>query len=311
MLSKKGNRLIAKSQAPNSGADAGTAIGFANADGAQAAKPFLRWAGSKRKQLARLRAFWSGSHTGYVEPFAGSACLFFELAPHSAVLGDSNRDLIEVYRVVRDAPNKLYRRLRRIGRNLEAYNRWRALEPEKLDRDTRALRLLYLNRNCFNGIYRTNTDGHFNVPMGSKLSAYSTKEDFLRCSELLQNAKLVAGDFTKTLENVKAGNFVYLDPPYAVNSRRIFCEYGKRVFDTSDISRFAESLINIDRVGADFLVSYADCREARLLAQKWNSVRLPVRRNIAGFAGARRNAYEWFISNLSIDRLLDVKSWQT
>jgi len=275
------------------------------------AKPFLRWAGSKRKQLARLSAFWSDSHTGYVEPFAGSACLFFALAPKSAVLGDNNRELIEVYKVVRDEPERLYRRLSRIGRGLETYNRWRSQDPKTLDRGTRALRFLYLNRNCFNGIYRTNVDGHFNVPMGSKLGEYFTKEDLIRCSTLLQNIKLIAGDFTKTIEHVKPGNFVYLDPPYAVNSRRIFCEYGKRVFDTSDIPRFAEGLISIKNASADFLVSYADCREARSLARQWNSVRLPVRRNIAGFAGARRNAYEWLITNLPLNRIPDVNAWQT
>lgn len=285
---------------------------FAGSDGSEAtcgAKPFLRWAGSKRKQLARLSSFWLNSHTGYVEPFAGSACLFFAIAPNSAVLGDSNRELIEVYKVVRDAPERLYRRLCRIGRDLETYNRWRALRPQSLDRDTRALRLLYLNRNCFNGIYRTNANGHFNVPMGSKLSEYSAKEDLLLCSRLLRNIRLVAGDFTKTLEHVKAGNFVYLDPPYAVNSRRIFCEYGKSVFDTSDISRFSEGLIGIRQAKADFLVSYADCREARSLAAQWNSVRLPVRRNVAGFAGARRNAYEWLITNLPINQSSEENAW--
>src|SRR6266481_3565657 len=80
-------------------------------------KPFLRWAGSKRKQLSRLAPFWSPNHERYVEPFAGSACLFFELAPKAAVLGDSNKQLIEVYRVVRDEPERLYHRLCRIGRD--------------------------------------------------------------------------------------------------------------------------------------------------------------------------------------------------
>lgn len=275
----------------------------------QGVRPFLRWAGSKRKQLSRLGAFWSGAHTGYVEPFAGSACLFFALAPRVAVLGDSNRELIEVYRVVRDAPERLYRRLSRIGRDVETYNRWRSTHPKTLDRDTRALRLLYLNRNCFNGIYRTNTAGYFNVPMGSKPGAYFTKEDLVRCSALLQNIKLIAGDFTKTIEHVKPGNLVYLDPPYAVSSRRIFREYGKRVFNSSDVARFADNLISIDKSKADFLVSYADCREARLLARQWNAVRLPIRRNIAGFADARRNAYEWLITN--IKRLPEVNLWQT
>jgi DNA adenine methylase len=270
------------------------------------AKPFLRWAGSKRKQLARLRAFWSNDHNGYVEPFAGSACLFFELAPPSAVLGDSNRELIEVYRVVKNEPDRLYRRLCRIRRDLDTYKRWRALEPRSLDRETRALRFIYLNRNCFNGIYRTNVEGHFNVPMGRRPGAYFAKEDILRCSELLQNALLVAGDFTKTLEHVKAHDFVYLDPPYAVKSRRIFCEYGKRVFNAADISRFAECLAGIRQIGADFLVSYADCSEARMLALQWNSVRLPIRRHIAGFAGARKNAYEWLITNLPLVHHFEV-----
>ena len=272
-------------------------------------RPFLRWAGSKRKQLARLAALWTATHTGYVEPFAGSACLFFALAPKSGVLGDSNRELIEVYRVVRDAPERLYARLCRIGRDLETYNRWRSRSPKTLDRDTRALRFLYLNRNCFNGIYRTNADGYFNVPMGRKVGAYFTREDLLRCSALLQNIKLVAGDFTRTVEHVRPGNFVYLDPPYAVNSRRIFCEYGKDNFSASDVSRFAETLASIQSRKADFVVSYADCREARLLARKWNSVRLPVRRHVAGFAGARRNAYEWLITNIPIDLISDVNAW--
>jgi DNA adenine methylase len=263
-------------------------------------KPFLRWAGSKRKHLGRLRPFWSASHTGYVEPFAGSACLFFALAPAVGVLGDSNKELIEVYKVVRDAPKRLYARLQRVRRDLETYTRWRALDPKTLDRDTRALRMLFLNRNCFNGIYRTNTDGHFNVPMGSKLSEYFSQEDLLSCSTLLQQTQLVAGDFSKTLRHVKAGNFVYLDPPFAVTSRRIFREYGRKVFDTSDIARFSEALSAIANAKADFLVSYADCREARMLAAQWNSVRLPVRRHVAGFAGARKNAYELVITNMSI-----------
>ncbi len=272
----------------------------AEAREARRGKSFLRWAGSKRKQLSRLAPFWSADHKRYVEPFAGSACLFFELAPKAAVLGDSNKELIEVYRVVRDEPERLYQRLCRIRRDLPTYYRWRRLKPESLDRETRALRFLYLNRNCFNGIYRTNMNGEFNVPMGTRLGEYFSKDDLVGCSKLLQTTTLVAGDFVKTLERVKAGDFVYLDPPYAVTSRRIFKEYGKKPFDTADIPRLSESLTAIVRQKADFLVSYADCTEARALALNWYSVRLPIRRHIAGFAGDRKNAYEWLISNRPI-----------
>lgn len=267
---------------------------------ARRGRPFLRWAGSKRKQLSRLAPFWSPDHERYVEPFAGSACLFFELAPKAAVLGDSNKELIEAYRVVRDEPERLYKRLRRIRRDLATYHRWRHLKPESLDRETRVLRFLYLNRNCFNGIYRTNMDGEFNVPMGTRLGEYFSRDDLVGCSKLLQKTTLVAGDFIKTLERVRAGDFVYLDPPYAVTSRRIFKEYGKKTFDTADIPRLSESLTAIVKRGADFLVSYADCAEARALALNWYSVRFPVKRHIAGFAGDRKRAYEWLISNRPI-----------
>jgi DNA adenine methylase len=277
-----------------------------NSDGgcncARPAKTFLRWAGSKRQQLARLSAFWSDNHTGYVEPFAGSACLFFSIAPTMAVLGDSNVELIEVYKVVRDKPDELHERLCKIGRDRESYNRWRALKPQALDAETRVLRFIYLNRNCFNGIYRTNTEGHFNVPMGRRTGIYFSKDDLVRCADLLKGAILVADDFQETLKLVRQGNFVYLDPPYAVNSRRIFRQYGRNVFTTADIPRLAESLTEIKRLGADFLVSYADCAESRALARNWNSLRLPARRHVAGFAGARKKAYEWLITNLPVNR---------
>jgi DNA adenine methylase len=266
----------------------------------QSARPFLRWAGSKRKQLSRLAPFWSKCHKRYVEPFAGSACLFFELAPQAAVLGDCNKELIETYRIVRDEPERLHHRLCHIRRDAVTYERWRDLDPQVLDRETRALRFVYLNRNCFNGIYRTNGSGAFNVPMGSRLGKYPSKHDFIICSELLQRAKLVDTDFADTLSLVEKGDFVYLDPPFAVNSRRIFREYGKKTFAISDIPRLSVSLEEIVNRKADFIVSYADSTEARTLASEWYSVRLPIRRHIAGFAKDRKKAYEWLISNRPI-----------
>lgn len=151
-------------------------------------------------------------------------------------------------------------------------------------------------------------DGEFNVPMGSGAGQYFSKDDLLNCSKLLQTTVLVAGDFTKTLGRVTKGDFVYLDPPYAVNSRRVFKEYGKEIFDISDMPRFMAGLNMIDAKGADFLVSYADCAESRLLASRWHSIRLPIRRHVAGFTGNRRIAYEWLISNRPVTALRrDVK----
>lgn len=263
-------------------------------------KPVLRWAGSKRKQLARLRTFWSAKHVRYVEPFVGSACLFFELAPASAILGDTNAQLMEFYTVLRAAPRRLHRRLAHIPRDLASYYRWRAMPPARLDKETRALRFLFLNRNCFNGIYRTNVKGDFNVPYGQKVGAYPTSDDFVRCSDLLKKVKLVAQDFETTLEGVGSGDFVYLDPPYALDSRRVFRQYGPGSFQMSDVDRLGTTLNRAHTRGAHFLVSYADCKAARALAREWVSVRLPIQRHIAGFADERRQAYEWLISNQPI-----------
>jgi DNA adenine methylase len=263
-------------------------------------KPFLRWAGSKRKQLARLKAYWSPTFQRYIEPFAGSACLFFDLEPPEAILGDNNAALMEVYRVVRDDPERLYRRLSHIPRDAETYYRWRRMKPDRLDKATRALRFVYLNRNCFNGIYRTNEAGVFNVPLGQPPIAYLTKLELLRCSAHLAKAKLVVGDFAKTLALARYGDFVYMDPPFAVQSRRVFREYGERSFEPQDMPRLAQELRRLDGIGAHFLVSYADCSQARRLAGKWTSIRFATRRNVSGFADHRRNAYEWLISNLPI-----------
>jgi len=269
-------------------------------------KPFLRWAGSKRKVLARLRNYWNPSrHLRYVEPFAGSACLFFELRPKQAILGDSNRDLIELYRVVKRDPEALFEKLAAIPRDAETYYEWRARRPTRDDAETRALRFLYLNRNCFNGIYRTNTEGHFNVPFGGKAGkppGSLALIDFLRAAEHLKRARFIEGDFSKTLEQVRRGDFVYLDPPFAVSSRRVFTQYGEKVFDTSDVKRLATELHRLHEIGAEFLVSYADCAEARQLAVEWSATKFFVRRNVAGFTGHRRLAGEWLISNFVVPK---------
>jgi DNA adenine methylase len=269
-------------------------------------RPFLRWAGSKRKLLFRLRRFWKPEYRRYIEPFAGSACFFFDLMPPHAVLGDINESLMETYRVVREEPEGLFRRLTRLRRDADTYYRWRAKDPNLLDPQTRALRFVYLNRNCFNGIYRTSMVGKFNVPFGGKKGlpiGKLAKADLLGCAELLNRATLVTGDYRLTLAYARKGDFVYLDPPYATNSRRVFRQYGAKTFETGDVRVLADELVRLNRIGAEFLVSYADSKEARALAANWNAARLYVRRNIAGFVDHRRKAGEWLISNIALPEL--------
>jgi DNA adenine methylase len=133
---------------------------------------------------------------------------------------------------------------------------------------------------------------------GSKLASYLSLDKFISRADSLSKAKFVAGDFEETLEQVLSGDFVYLDPHYAVSSRRLFREYGSKPFDVDDVERLARALKRIHRRGADFVVSYADCREARALASDWNSQKFLVQRHIAGFSDHRTRAYEWLIYNM-------------
>ena len=260
--------------------------------------PLLRWAGSKRQHVPFLRQCWAnGEYSRYVEPFAGSAAAFFAIAPPEALLGDINRELIQTYRAVRRAPSAVYQRLSRFSTGEEAYYTVRAMHPRRAV--TKAARFVYLNRFCFNGLYRTNVEGHFNVPYGApKTPNVPELVLFRACARLLGRAALIAGDFRRLLAKVREGDFVYLDPPYAVSRRRVFIQYAKGHFSTKDLADLAEWLKEIDRRGASFVLSYADSRDARAAFSGWGTRRFAVRRNVAGISNARRNHYELFLSNV-------------
>ena len=262
------------------------------------AKPLFRWAGSKRQLVPQLASYWRKDNARYVEPFAGSACLFFELEPPDAILGDINHELINTYELVRSKPYDLFRALRTWRNDADEYYRVRALDPTVLDEVQRAARFIYLNRFCFNGLYRTNRSGRFNVPYGGRKSgSLPSLAQLLSISDLLCSTELVTGDFSVVLERVKAGDFVYLDPPFSVTGRRIFKEYDRATFGESDLARLRRFLTALDDLGATFLLSYADSPEGSVLANGFSTTRIATRRNIAGFTGNRRNFMEVLVTN--------------
>jgi DNA adenine methylase len=262
--------------------------------------PIFRWAGSKRKSLDRLSAFWSNRFERYIEPFAGSACLFLKLKPTSAILADLNSLLIQTYRTIRKHPLSVAEALYAIPRDSTTYYEVRQRLKSAGNAIQRAAYFVYLNRNCFNGIYRTNLIGEFNVPFGADQGQYPRPCDFETTARLLKNAHLLSGDFGATLRHVRRNDFVYLDPPFAATGVRTFIEYGKRSFAADDLDRLSRHLDRVDRRGAFFLVSYADCALALKIAKHWNFKKVEVRRHIAGFAAKRRMAGELLISNLAI-----------
>ena len=259
---------------------------------------FIRWAGSKRQLLARLRTYWPGGRSRYIEPFCGSACLFFDLEPQSAILGDLNEELVTTYRAIRLDAMLVVEALRRFPRGKSAYYSLRALNPSTLNLFDKAARFLYLNRLCFNGIYRTNKQGAFNVPYGAPKGKWSFDEkNIFAAQSVLRKADIVNWDFEKTISEAKRNDFVYLDPPYAVERRRIFAEYHPESFSSIDLTRLGECLERLNSKRVTFLVSYADSREARKLLQPWSPRRIWTKRHIAGFASDRRGAYELLATN--------------
>jgi DNA adenine methylase len=262
------------------------------------ARPFLRWAGSKRQLLPALSSFWNDSHERYVEPFAGSACLFFRLHPKTAILGDINSELIRTYIEIKYRVDGVARRLARYRTGQSEYARIRKTDPETLDATTRAARFIYLNRFCFNGLYRTNRSGQFNVPYGGEKSgALPTLSELKRCSLLLRRAILVPGDFERTLKLVRGGDFVYMDPPFRVDSRRIFNEYDASVFAETEICRLRHWMVRLANQNISFVVSYAESSEAYYLRDGFESRIVTVRRSIAGFTDSRARSRElliWF-----------------
>jgi DNA adenine methylase len=259
----------------------------------------FRWAGSKRKLLPKLRAYWDGGNRRYLEPFAGSASLFFSIQPKKAILSDLNCHLIETFEVIRNETEKVFATASSYGTGAETYYRLRRIQPRSLDAIGRAARFIYLNRYCFNGIYRTDLLGRFNVPFGSEgTGSLPSLETFQRIASLLERAALVVGDFESVVsEHVRNGDFVYLDPPYAVSNRRIFRQYGPDTFGLADLDRLANVLKRIDDAKARFVLSYAYCSEAKEAFRGWHKVRTFTQRNVSGFAEHRRRAAELIVSN--------------
>jgi DNA adenine methylase len=247
--------------------------------------------------LGLLRGYWRNDAT-YIEPFAGSACLFFDLEPNRAIIGDLNGDLINSYRFLRDDPESTLAELRTLRPDKEHYYEARGQSPQDLAGAEAAARFFFLNRHCFNGLYRTNLKGEFNVPFGMTRGAPPLDESLLlSASRLLSRAQLINADFEVTLDKAHCGDFVYLDPPYVSSADKVFSEYLPNSFTDRDLIRLQDCLEELDRRGVTFVVTYSECIEARKFMAKWKPKRWRARRHIAGFAAHRRFSFELIATN--------------
>lgn len=260
--------------------------------------PIFRWAGSKKKLLSSIKARLPEEYRTYHEPFCGSACLFFDIQPRKAVLSDMNTDLIQAYLEIKRSPTSVFESLERLEVSESDYYRIRSMDPELLSSSERAARFIYLNKLCFNGVYRTNKSGQFNVPMGTKTGKLPDLAILSAYSEALQAADLRSGDFGGMLNNIRKDDLVYLDPPYSKPGTRKRGEYGPNSFNYTDIERLVDTLKEIDKKQAFFVLSYSDCEVIReVLKEEWNIQSVSVRRHVAGFSAHRKIVEEVIVSN--------------
>lgn len=201
-------------------------------------KPFLKWAGGKTQLLKELRKHApSGNYGKYIEPFVGGGALFFDLTPTRSLIADANEELINTYIVVRDNVSELIPVLKNHKNEEEYYYEIRAQKPQKCSSVERAARFIYLNKTCFNGLYRVNKNNQFNVPFGRRKNPnIADEETLLNCSQCLQNTTIVHGDYLDILRKYsRPEDFIFLDPPYVpVSQYSDFKRYTKEFFYKED-----------------------------------------------------------------------------
>jgi DNA adenine methylase len=228
--------------------------------------PFLKWAGGKRWLVNAHSQLLDASFERYLEPFLGSGAVFFHLGPQHAVLSDKNEDLVVTYQAIKDCWEKVLWALQKhhLNHSEHYYYQVRSSRPRAMH--MRAARFIYLNRTCWNGLYRVNQQGGFNVPIGTKNNVMLETDDFSAVSKRLAGAELRNDDFEKVIDLAGAGDFVFVDPPYTVkHNLNGFVKYNEKLFSWDDQERLSAAIKRAVERGARVLVTNADHESVRSL----------------------------------------------
>lgn len=231
------------------------------------AKPFVKWVGGKRQLLKQFREmnlyppekFDSKKHS-YFEPFVGGGAVFFDLLPNKAFLSDLNSDLVTSYNVIKNDVEALIKSLKKYKYEKEYFLKVRAKDPKALSDIETASRFIYLNRTAFNGMYRVNSKGQFNVPFGKYDNPMICDEVNLRkVSKSLQNVEIKHQDYKAILKKAKKGDFVYFDPPYyPVSKTASFTAYNSDAFLDREQLELRDTFIELHKRGCFVMLSNSD-----------------------------------------------------
>ena len=265
--------------------------------------PIVKWVGGKRQLMFELLKNMPKSYNRYFEPFIGGGALFFELRPENAYISDMNEELINLYSVVRDNVYELISDLNKHEVSKEYFldirNIDRTDEYKNLPDVQRASRFIYLNRTCFNGLYRVNSQGQFNVPFGDyKNPRIVDENNLLNCSELLKNTEIKCADFSEILTKVKKRDFVYFDPPYVpLNETSSFTSYTKDGFDMDMQFKLREVCDELDSMGVMFMLSNSDTKFVNELYSNYEIKKVFASRAVNANAEGRGKITEVLVRN--------------
>ena len=271
-------------------------------------KPFVKWAGGKRQILDKLKEYVPTEYNTYYEPFVGGGALLFELAPKHAVINDLNQELMNTYKVLCDEEKfkkmcrvlnnyeanhseEFYYEIRNKDRNKNTYN--------KLSDYTRAARTIYLNKACFNGLYRVNSKGEFNVPYGkkTKVNTYDGNNLITVSNYLTMNdIKILNVDYKEALKTAKKGDFVYIDPPYDSDTA-IFTNYTETGFNKDSQRELASSFKELSDKGVFVMLSNYNTTLIQDLYKGYHIHLIEAKRNINANAKKRGSVFEVIITN--------------
>lgn len=274
-------------------------------------KPIMKWVGGKRELLPELRkhiplSFDKEKNT-YYEPFVGGGALLFDILPYHGVINDSNEELINLYKVVKNDVDSLIKEVSSYPYDKDFYYSIRELDrgedfPDSLSDIKRAARTIYLNKTCFNGLYRVNKKGQFNTPFGKYSNPTICKENDLKDVSSYFNdndISIMSGDFAQCVKDAQEGDFVYLDPPYVpLNKTSSFTSYTKEGFKDCDQRRIKDIIDSLDDRGVYVLMSNSSSDDVfDLYSPDYNVETVKVARKVNSKAHKRNKIDEFLIKN--------------
>lgn len=252
----------------------------------------MRWAGGKRWFTSKYAELFPKNYNTYIEAFLGSGSVFFHLLPEKAILGDINYELISTYLALKETPEKVLELLKKhaLNHSEEYYYQIRNEIPQNIQET--AARLIYLNRTCFNGIYRVNNQGKFNVPFGREEKVFLNSDDFFTISNILQSTEIIHSDFKQLIALANKDDFIFVDPPYTVaHNNNGFVNYNEKIFSWDDQIRLAETLIEAKRRGALILATNANHKCVRELYENEFELIEVTRRSTISASSLHRKDY--------------------